>query len=53
MKKSKPGNFRLWAIRVPPYYIEKLKLLKEKTDMSVSEHIRIALREYFIKQGIG
>lgn len=51
MKKQR-RPFKPWAIRVPPYYVEKLRLLREQTDISMSEHIRIALREYFIKMKV-
>lgn len=44
-------NFILWSIRIPLIYLNKLRELKKRTNISVSEQIRTALRDYFDKMG--
>lgn len=43
------NTFKLWAIRIPVEYINKLKEIKKEKHISCAESIRIALRDYFEK----
>lgn len=47
-----PEIFILWAIRIPKSYLNKLRLMKKRTHISLSEQIRTALRDYFQKNDL-
>lgn len=51
-KKGYPEKFKFIGIRIPIPYIERMKKIKKLQYISISEQIRIALRNQFKKNNV-